>query len=94
MTVAAILEKMMKMANVDPLVKEELMRTRDAEDPVEEFCRYVRSKGFELYEVELIMAGEELNNKIRRCTNGGGENAPQLEGEDDFYEMFFASISE
>ena len=29
---------------------------------------------------------------LRRSTNGGGENSPMLEGEDDFYELFFASL--
>ena len=26
---------------------------------------------------------------MKRSTNGGGENSPKLEGEDDFYELFF-----
>ena len=31
---------------------------------------------------------------MRRSTNGGGENSPKLAGEDDFYELFFASLEE
>ncbi len=29
---------------------------------------------------------------MKRSTNGGGENSPMLEGEDDYYEMFLAEI--
>ena len=41
---------------------------------------------------DLINAGEEFYAEMKRSTNGGGENSPMLEGEDDFYEMFFASL--
>lgn len=40
--------------------------------------------------VEML---DELQNRaMKRSTNGGGENSPLLEGEDDPYEMFFASL--
>ena len=42
--------------------------------------------------MDLISAGEEFYAAMRRSTNGGGENSPMLEGEDDFYELFFASL--
>jgi len=29
---------------------------------------------------------------MKRSTNGGGENSPMLEGQDDFYELFFAGM--
>lgn len=45
-----------------------------------------------IYEMDLINEGEELYAAMKRSTNGGGENSPMLEGEDDFYEMFFASL--
>ena len=48
--------------------------------------------GYEIYDMDLISAGEEFYAAMRRSTNGGGENSPMLEGEDDFYELFFASL--
>ena len=45
-----------------------------------------------LYDMDLITAGEEFYATMRRSTNGGGENSPMLEGEDDFYELFFAGL--
>ena len=49
--------------------------------------------GYPIYEMDLIQEGEEFYASMRRSTNGGGENSPMLEGEDDFYELFFASIA-
>lgn len=44
------------------------------------------------WDMDLITAGEEFYATMRRSTNGGGENSPMLEGEDDFYELFFAGL--
>ena len=48
--------------------------------------------GVSIYEMDLAMAGEEFYAEIKRSTNGGGENSPALEGEDDFYELFLAAL--
>ena len=42
--------------------------------------------------MDLITAGEEAYAAMRRSTNGGGENSPMLEVEDDLYELFFAAL--
>ena len=39
-----------------------------------------------------ICAGEEFHAAMKCSTNGGGENSPKLDYEDDFYELFFASL--
>ena len=49
-------------------------------------------QGEELYEMDLLQAGEELYAAMKRSTNGGGENSPVLKGEDDLYELFFAQL--
>ncbi len=48
--------------------------------------------GYEIYDMDLITAGEEAYAAMRRSTNGGGENSPMLEVEDDLYELFFAGL--
>ena len=48
----------------------------------------------ELYEMELIAAGEAFHAAMKRSTNGGGENSPMIEAEDDFYELFFANLED
>ena len=66
--------------------------TRKEKDPFSAFCRACRELGYEIYEMELICAGEEFHAAMKRSTNGGGENSPMIEGEDDFYELFMANI--
>ena len=53
---------------------------------------HIHAVKIEIYDMDLISAGEEFYAAMRRSTNGGGENSPMLEGEDDFYELFFASL--
>jgi hypothetical protein len=42
--------------------------------------------------MDLISAGEDYYAAMRRSTNGGGENSPMLEGEDDYYELFLSDL--
>ena len=67
---------------------------RTEADPLSAFCKTCRNLGYELYEMELIAAGEEFHAAMKRSTNGGGENSPMIKDEDDFYELFFANLEE
>ncbi|MDO5411223.1 MAG: hypothetical protein Q4F21_12375 [Lachnospiraceae bacterium] len=87
-----ILEDLQKRAQEDEEFRKLLMETRKAEKPLEAFCCKCRELGYPLYEMDLVSAGEDFYASMRRSTNGGGENSPKLEGEDDFYEMFFCAI--
>ncbi len=40
----------------------------------------------------MIEFGESSYAAMRRSTNGGGENAPLLQWEDDAYEMFMMEL--
>lgn len=44
--------------------------------------------------MKFIAAGEEFHAAMKRSTNGGGENSPMIEAEDDFYELLFANLEE
>ena len=70
-----------------------LLATRKEKNPLEAFCRICRQQGYELYPMEVVQAGEEFYATMRRSTNGGGENSPLLEGEDDFYELLLATLT-
>ncbi|MCR5162307.1 MAG: hypothetical protein K6C06_11095 [Lachnospiraceae bacterium] len=87
------LDELQKLAKRDKKVREALLATRSAADPLSEFCRIAGDLGYEIYVMDLVAAGEEFYASMRRSTNGGGENSPMLEGEDDFYELFLAGIS-
>ena len=76
MEVVEMLDNLKEKARRDPALRE--MKCRELGVPV--------------YEMDLIAAGEEFYAAMKRSTNGGGENSPMLEGEDDFYELFFAGL--
>ena len=92
--VVSILDELQNKAEKDGKLREKLLATRKEADPVSAFCLTCREMGYELYEMELIVAGEEFHAAMKRSTNGGGENSPMLKDEDDFYELFFANLEE
>ena len=92
MELVAILDELERKVTHDKVLRETLLRTRMAEGPYGAFCRTCREAGYEIYEMDLICAGEEFHAAMKRSTNGGGENSPMLSGEDDFYELFMAAL--
>lgn len=92
MTVEEVLWGLRKMAEADPAFREKLLKTRSESNAVGAFCKAAEEAGFTLYEMDLVMAGEEYYAAMRRSTNGGGENSPLLSGSDDYYEMFMAEL--
>lgn len=92
MNILEKLDALQKNALHNESLKTSLMATRMEKYPLEAFCRIARENGYDIYEMDLIQAGEEFYATMRRSTNGGGENSPMLEGEDDFYELFLAGL--
>lgn len=92
MEIPEMLDELKQKALCDPQLREKLQKTRLDASPLSAFCRKCRELGYEIYEMDLITAGEEFYATMKRSTNGGGENSPMLEGEDDFYELFFAGL--
>lgn len=92
MGVSDMLEELLQRARTEEGLRAQLLETRKEENPLTAFCRKCRELGYEMYEIDLINEGEEMYAAMKRSTNGGGENSPMLDGEDDYYEMFFASL--
>ena len=92
MEIAVMLDELLQKAKKDEKLKQTLLATRQEKNPLSAFCRVCQELGYPVYEMELIEVGEEFYASMRRSTNGGGENSPMLEGEDEFYERFFASL--
>lgn len=92
MNIAEMLDELKQKAGKDEALRQRLLSTRRAASPLTAFCEECRRLGYEIYEMELIDAGEEFYAAIKRSTNGGGENSPVLKGEDDFYELFFTEL--
>ena len=70
----------------------ELLATREMKNPVSAFCRIAQEHGCTFSAFDLVTAGEDSYAAMRRSTNGGGENSPLLQGEDDLYEMFLVEL--
>ncbi len=92
MEIPEMLDEMKQKALHDENLRQELLATREDPQPLTAFCRKCQEKGYPICEMELILAGEEFYATMKRSTNGGGENSPMLDGEDDFYELFFAGL--
>ena len=100
MNTIELLDALQLKAKKDPELRKALFATRSEKNPVDAFCKKCQEEGYPIYtmdgvpvyEMDLIAAGEEFYASMRRSTNGGGENSPKLEGEDDFYELFFATL--
>lgn len=92
MNTMELLDEIQRKAFADKELRKRLLETRQEKEPLLAFCRICREFGFEIYPMELIAAGEEFHAQMKRSTNGGGENSPMLEGEDDFFEMLLAAL--
>lgn len=86
------LDELQKRALHDADVRAKLLATRKEKAPISAFCKTCRELGYEIYDMDLVCAGEEFYAAMRRSTNGGGENSPMLAWEDDFYELFMANL--
>jgi hypothetical protein len=86
------LEGLKKKALTDEDLRSRLLGTRQSSDPYSAFCKISTQEGFPITEMELLALGEETYAQIRRSTNGGGENSPLLEWEDDYYELFLTGL--
>ena len=86
------LAKLQIMAMNDTALAERFLATRESGHPLKAFCALCRELGYEIYEMDVIAAGEERYAEMKRATNGGGENSPMLDMEDDLYEEFFAPL--
>ena len=56
------LERLLRAARADSDLKAELIKTRDSDDPVEDFCALCREKGYQITAGELLAAGQTHND--------------------------------
>lgn len=91
MNVQESLDKLKSSAQKDDTLRTRLLATRNFGGLVE-FCKIAGEYGISISTMDIIDAGEEAYAAMRRSTNGGGENSPLLQGEDDLYEMFLVEL--
>ena len=92
MSVQDTLDLLYKKAKEDDSLRQKLLSTRGQDNYVKKFCQISTEAGCPISAFDLIMAGEVSYAAMRRSTNGGGENSPLLQGEDDLYEMFLIEL--
>ena len=92
MNTAEMLQQIQGRALKEEKLREKILATEHTKDPLDEFCKVCQQEGYEIYPMDVIIAGEESYAAMKRSTNGGGENAPMLDGEDDFYELILAAL--
>lgn len=92
MNILEMLQELQNKALKNADLKTKILATENTKEPLDEFCKVCQQEGYEIYPMDVIIAGEESYAAMKRSTNGGGENAPMLDGEDDFYELILAAL--
>lgn len=85
-----ILSRLLEDCRKNENLRKMLLETRNDKDPMKCFCDTCQSLGYEIYLGELFAYGQDMNDSKLRSVNGGGVSA--IDGWDDAYEMFFASL--
>lgn len=88
--VYAMLEKLSALAKNDPTLREKLLDTRIAADPLDTFCTLAAEAGCPVSLGELVALGQEYSDNQCKSTNGG--NPTPYEFFDDTYENFLLSL--
>ncbi len=92
MDIEEALEKLMSLARSDEALKQKLLETRESDRAMSEFCRIATEAGCPMNVMDLIEHGESEYAAMKRSTNGGGENSPLLDGQDDDYTLFLSKL--
>ena len=92
MSIADKLEILLEKANAEEGLKKRLLDTRNAKDQLSEFCRIAQESGVDISVMDIVNQGEEFYAEIKRSTNGGGENSPDLEFQNDEYSIFMMRL--
>ncbi len=92
MIITEKLDELFDKAKADPELKNKLLDTRNSKNPISDFCAIAAECGLEMSVMDMINQGEEFYAEIKRSTNGGGENSPDLDFQNDEYSIFMARL--
>lgn len=94
MMITDMLDKLLDMAKENPELKQALLRTRESDNPIADFCKIATEKGLPMTVMDIVNQGEEFYAEIKRSTNGGGENSPDLDYQNDEYSIFMMRLQD
>lgn len=92
MEITEMLDKLLEMAKEDPALRQQLLDTSLSNNPLTNFCNIANQKGLAMSVMDIINQGEEFYAEIKRSTNGGGENSPDLDFQNDEYSIFMMRL--
>ncbi len=90
MTINDALDRLLKEALNNSELKNALLATENADDPVSEFCKISREYGIAISEGELFALNEIMLSNLLKSTNGGATYP--IEDWADTYEQFICSL--
>lgn len=90
MTINEALDKLLHKALNDVELKNKLIATENADDPVAQFCIVAKDAGILIDEGELFALNETMNSNMLKSTNGGATYP--IEDWADTYEQFICSL--
>lgn len=94
MMITELLDKLLEMAKNDKALKDKLLSTRESDNPIAEFCSIATEAGLPMTVMDIVNQGEEFYAEIKRSTNGGGENSPDLDFQNDEYSIFMMRLKD
>ena len=87
------LDGLLELAIADDTLRKKLLDTRNSENPLADFCAIASESGFPMSVMDIVNQGEEFYAEIKRSTNGGGENSPDLDFQNDEYSIFMMRLT-
>ena len=93
MEITEKLDGLLAKAASDHVLRDRLLDTRNSENPLWEFCTIASESGFPMTVMDMINQGEEFYAEIKISTNGGGENSPDLDFQNDEYSIFMMRLA-
>lgn len=94
MEITEMLEELIIKAKKDETLKRRLLDTRNLANPVAAFCDIATENGLPMTVMDIVNQGEEFYAEIKRSTNGGGENSPDLDFQNDEYSIFMMRLQD
>lgn len=94
MTIGETLEKLIELAREDAGIRTSLAAAAESRYPASAIAKVSTELGYPLSAMDIVDVGADMYAHMKRSTNGGGENSPVLEGEDDFFAIFLSELNE
>ena len=92
--VVSILDELQKKALKDEKLKTTAPRNQNRSRPAICLLQDLPESWLRIIRNGINCGRRSIPCRNERSTNGGGENSPMIEAEDDFYELFFANLED